>query len=128
MTKAIMIPWDEDDPILEVNLRDDPFEQMEGLIFGPVNPGAATSRTLGSSVMKHGVQAFHDDEGKWNQPFNINVRVMKLWAHLTGRKLSDFRQPLWGNWVVYGFDEEGESTDVPAEVTDYFAEDVVENG
>jgi len=126
MTKAIMIPWDDTQPVIDVELRDDPFEQMEGLIFGPVNKGE-TSRTLGSASMKRGVQCFHDDEGMWNQPFNVNVRAMKLWAHLTGRKLSDFAQPLWGNFVVYGYDEAGESTDVPAEVLNFFAEEGVTN-
>lgn len=129
MTKALMIPWDEDKPIVEADLEENrELEQMETLIFGPTNPGAATSRILGSSVLKHGIQAFHDDEGMWNQPFNVNLRVMKLWAHLTGRKVSDFRQPLWGNWVVYGFNEEGESVDVPGEVTDFFGEEVKVNG
>jgi hypothetical protein len=126
MTKAIMIPWDDTQPVIDVELKDDPFEQMEGLIFGPVNK-SATSRVLGSSSIKRGVQSWHDDEGQWNQPFNVNVRAMKLWAHLTGRKLSDFRQPLWGNFVIYGYDEEGESIDVPAEVLDFFAEEGVTN-
>jgi hypothetical protein len=124
MTKAIMIPWDDNEPIIEVNLKDDPFEQMEGLIFGPVSKGA-TQRTLGSATMGRGVQCFHDDEGMFNSPFDVNVRAMKLWAHVSGRKLSDFRQPLWGNFVVYGYDEAGESTDVPAIVTDFFSEEGV---
>jgi len=126
MTKAIMIPWDAVEPIVEVELRADPFEQMEGLIFGPVAKGA-TRRNLGSATMGQGVQCFHDDEGMYNQPFNVNVRAMKLWAHVSGRKLSDFVQPLWGNFVVYGYDEAGESTDVPAIVTEFFAEDGVTN-
>ena len=129
MTKVIVVPWDADQPIRETEISEQrSTEEMEALIFGPLNPGATTSRVIGGSVMKRGTQAFYDDEGMFNQPFNVNVRAMKLWAHLSGRPVTDFVQPLWGNYVVYGYDEEGTSLDVSDEVREFFAEDVIVNG
>ncbi len=125
--KAVRVPWDDSKPIQVVEY-DEGGENLEELVFGPLTPGHS-SRVCGMSIMNREVQAAYDDEGMFNQPFNQNVRAMKLWAHLSGRKLSDFVQPLWGDFVILGFERDsGDTKDVPQSVLDFFAEEVVVGG
>lgn len=125
--KAVKIPFDAEKPI-EVVEYDEGGENLEELVFGPLATGHS-SRTVGMSIMSREAQCAYDDEGMFNQPFSINERAMKLWAHLSGRKLSDFRQPLWGDFVILGFERDsGDTKDVPQSVFDYFSEDVIVGG
>lgn len=125
--KAVKVPWDAEKPIEVVEYHEG-GDNLEELVFGPLVPGH-TSRVCGMSIMGREAQCAYDDEGMFNQPFNVNVRAMKLWAHLSGRKFTDFVQPLWGDYVILGFERDsGDSKDVPDSVLAFFAEDVVVGG
>lgn len=124
--KALKVPHDDYQPVEIVEWQEQ-GDNAEELVFGQLQPGH-TSRVVGISVVNREVQCAYDDEGMYNQPFNVNIRAMKLWAHLSGRKVSDFVQPLWGDYVFVGYDRNsGDTADVSADALGFFAEEGVTN-
>ena len=122
--KALKVPHDDSKPVEIVEWQNH-GENSQQLVFGPLTPGHA-SRIVGMSICSRDVQCAYDDEGMYNQPFNVNIRAMKLWAHLSGRKVSDFIQPLWGDYVFVGYEREnGDTTDVSPMAIAFFAEEGV---
>lgn len=133
MTAAIMIPWDSTLPVQLIDLPGDPSgddwrQALRVAVFNQ-QPELITHGTIGYQTIVFGAGGYFDDEGLFTQPANVNIRVMKLYAHLAGRSLSDFRQTLNGNWVIVGVDPyEGAAVDVPNTVRDYFAEEGIPLG
>lgn len=118
---AYFIPWNEGEPMKELQVADD-----ESLI--PELEAAIGVDMLGfSTVAGYGVQFCYDDMGLFNQPGHINPRAMKLWAAAAGRPLADFRQPLVGNYVVLGLDPNtGDTIDLPAAVVEKLTKEWME--
>jgi hypothetical protein len=48
---------------------------------------------------------------------------MKLYAYLSGRPATEFRQNLYGDFFAIGLTHNGEVTDVPDRVKNFFAEE-----
>jgi hypothetical protein len=116
--KALLIPADENKPVEEVVFDNDRPDQW-GKLVGAEAIDFSTFRQKRTQLM-------YDDMGLYTQPDNTNVRAMKLWAHLAGMNLDNFRQPLVGDYVVLGLDPiEGETEDVTAEVRYFFGEEGV---
>lgn len=128
MTAAVMIPWDSTLPVQLIELPGDPgedawFQTLKVAVFNQ-QPDLIRHGTVGYQTLVRGIGAYLDDDGLRTQPTNVNIRAMKLYAHLAGRQMSDYRQELAGNWVIVGIDQmEGAAIDVPAAVRDYFAEE-----
>lgn len=112
--KALLIPADPNQEVRVVEIADD-GDEVAQLVFGEHYP---QRRELSFSPfhtsMGLRVQLAYDDLGLLrSERTYVNVRAQALWALLTGRLNDDFAQPLVGNFVALGFDEEGETTDVP---------------
>ena len=115
--KALLIPHDEMQAVEEVEFDTDRVHTWEELVG---------SKTLDfKSFPTQGAQLMYDDMGLYRQPNNTNVRAMKLWAHLAGVSLDNFRQNLVGNFVVIGMTRYGETADVPGSVRYFFGEEGV---
>lgn len=119
-SKALLIPWDETKPVEEFEYVEDHWTELSEKITGNT-AGMLDQRTFPT---RH-TQLWFDDLGHYDQPNNTNVRAMKLWAHLCGINLDNFRQTLVGNFVVMGIDELGEAADVPGHVRYFFGEEGV---
>lgn len=118
MTRALLIPYDENLPVEEFDYDPNRWTELAEKVTGSTT-GMLDARTFPSKR----TQLFYDDMGMYDQPNNINVRAMKLWAHLSGINL-DFRQTLVGNFVVLGLSPEfGDTEDVPKEVLYFFGEE-----
>lgn len=118
--KALLIPADEMKPVEEITFDSDK----------PGDWGDMVKSENGlvdfSTFRDKRTQLMYDDMGLYTQPNNTNVRAMKLWAHLAGVSLDNFRQPLVGDFVVLGLDPyEGETEDVTADVRYFFGEEGV---
>lgn len=123
MTKALLVPWDETLPVEEFDYNEDRWTDLAEKITGD-RGGMLDQRTFPTQR----TQLFFDDLGLIDQPNNTNPRAMKLWAHLCGINLDNFRQTLVGNFVVLGIDELGEAADVTAQVRYFFGEEGVDQG
>jgi hypothetical protein len=112
--KAVRIPWQINQPVVEVEYDDANPDNLNTLVFGKYEESLA----LGYSTFRgRKVQMFYDDLGLYRTPKNVNLRAMELWAHLAGRRFSEFHQPLVGDFIVFGLREyDGESDDIPADV------------
>jgi len=119
MTKyaAIRIPFQIDEPVEKVEYDDEKRDQLSELVFGTSDD----SLPLGyASFRTKGVQMFFDDLGLFRQPTATNLRAMELWAALAGRRFSEFRQPLVGDYVVLGMTEwDGETADVHEKIVEF---------
>lgn len=127
--KALIIPADADLPLIEGVYDDNDMDSLAKLVFGADD---AAGNYVGVSTMRQsGVQFVYDDNGLIRSdalPI-MNIRAMKVWAHLAHRRVNEFPSPLVGTYVVIGLDSgSGESMDVPQVVRDYFAEEVVVTG
>lgn len=120
--KVILIPWNEREPVTLHDIRDDAtpggLEDINNLIFGPGKHGV----TSVSNIQSRGFGFIYDDNGTLAQPENTNERARKLWAHALNTS-PDRLLELKGNFLVFGFDNWGETVDVPGFVRDYFAEE-----
>ena len=125
--KVLLIPWNDREPVTLHDIRSDAtpggLEDLDNLIFGPGKRGMTTV----STIQRRGFGFMYDDLGLITQPDAKNVRARKLWAHAIGSS-PDRMVELRGNFVVFGFDAEGETADVPDFARDYFAEEGIGDG
>jgi hypothetical protein len=120
--KALLIPFDENKPVEEIEFDADRPDTWAKLVCPAGGSGAIDFK----SFPTQGTQLMFDDMGLYDQPNNTNPRAMKLWAHLSGISLDNFRQPLVGDFVVLGLDRyQGETEDVPGHVRYFFGEEGV---
>lgn len=130
MPKGILIPWDENLPVQEVEYNSDysgkagSWDGLRRQVFGD-DPDLLSHGTLSVSTLRdHGFGFFYDDEGLSTQPERTNHRAGKLWAHATGHNYpQDFQVLLKGNCLAFGFDQYGEDEDVPNFVRRFFGEE-----
>jgi hypothetical protein len=118
MSKAIIIPSDESQPLRWAEHNSDDWKSMTALVFGGDRDGG----TFSASVVGQDVTFFYDDEGLFRPDAgdHVNARAMQLWADIEGLSVRDFAVPLIGDYVVVGpADDEGSSTDAPAWVMDH---------
>lgn len=121
--KALRIPYDRTKPVEEVDYNEDDDRSLAKLVFEKtgVDPNKGTIDM--ASFRQCRTQMAYDDLGMYTQPEHINTRAMALWAVMTGMRLEDFRQPLWGDFIVLGVTPEaGETEDVDDRVRALFAE------
>lgn len=114
MIKALLIPADPKHPVRVAEIEDT-HDEVAQLVFGVHYP---SRDELGFSTfslsLESGVQLAYDDLGLLREPpVQVNDRAMALWALLSGRMTDGFTQPLVGTYVAMGFDETGETIDVP---------------
>lgn len=123
--KALLIPYDESVPVEEFEFDDGKFTTIDDKVLG----GNIKGSYLGISTFRNkNTILMYDDTGLLTQPNNTNTRAMKLWAHLAGMNLDNFRQPLVGNYVVSGLTDWGDSADVTSDVRYFFGEEGVRQG
>lgn len=112
MSKAIIIPCDESQPLRWAEHDDNDYKSMTTLVFGGDRDGG----TFSASTVGRGVTFFYDDEGLYRSDAgdSVNARAMQLWADIEGMGVRDFAVPLIGDYVVVGpADEDGHSMDAP---------------
>lgn len=111
--KAVLIPFDDDQPVRVVELRRNNLED----IYDRVAPDSRCFTGMSGSDF----YLMGDDEGLFHADVanRVNARVMQLYAEDAGMGLYDFHSPLVGDWLVVGpADEEGWTTDVPQRIID----------
>ena len=124
-TRALLIPWDNSQPVQDVTWDTDSNDDVNGFIFGP--EGAEKGFVDVKTFRHHRLQLVFDDMGIIKQPTHINDRAMQLYARLSGFQLADFEQPLVGNFLVIGLDpDSGETEDVPQNIRRWFGEEGVD--
>ncbi|ALY10852.1 hypothetical protein WILDE_69 [Arthrobacter phage Wilde] len=104
MTKGILIPFDNDEPIREVEFNG--LQDMYQLI------DCQTVDRIGTDKLTF----WCDDEGLFHPEARerMNARAMQLLAYETGNGIGDFGSPMVGNFLIDGpAGLRGEETDVP---------------
>lgn len=112
--KALVIPAHPDHKVRVVEISDS-HDEVAQLVHGEHFP---ERDELGFSAFHTSldlrVQLAYDDLGLLrSERTYVNERAMALWALLTGWLDEPMSTPLVGTFVALGFDEEGETTDVP---------------
>lgn len=123
MTKyqALLIPADENVAVEEIEFDDATPREWSKLVCADKG-GVVDFKSFPAKR----TQLMYDDMGFYDQPNNTNPRAMKLWAHLAGIPLDNFRQNLVGDFVVIGLDPVmGETENVPGHVRYFFGEEGV---
>lgn len=108
--RMLVVPADDQTRVSVVNVEED---QITSLVFAE-HP--EWSELTFSAFNAQKIQCAYDDLGLFRQGDRMNARAMFLWAALRNMSVNDFQVPLVGNFVFFGYDDEGESIDIPDEL------------